>query len=162
MITKWHGRAAAWAAAAILTAIAGYQLYRGLGGTWGPGLPELANGSRRALSASEQMVYVISGLVTLACAGVLLVRVGYWQEHLPFAVARVAHVTVWVIAALALAGALQNFAGQTNADWFVEGSLDLIVALLAFVVARSERPVSPKSGAAPTRSGKLGRPTAAH
>jgi hypothetical protein len=100
----------------------------------------------------------IIGLGCLVYAGVLLVRVGFWREHMPSAVTRFADLNAWLIVIVSLGGAVQAFAA---ADPFY-GTVGLILGLLAFVVVRSEQPVSPPSGAAPTPSGRPGPPTAAH
>jgi hypothetical protein len=63
---------------------------------------------------------VTYGLVGLWIAGVLLIRVGYWPKLAQFAVAR---INAWVIAVLALGGAMQRFAGQD----FVGGTINLII-----------------------------------
>jgi hypothetical protein len=55
-------------------------------------------------------------------------------------------------------GSAQEFAVQE----FVGGTVNLIDALLAFVVACSELSGSLRSGAAPTPSGKSGRPNPTH
>jgi len=157
MVTQSQGRAAAWTAAAILTVSAGFQFYWGQGGMLG--LPDVSDGTDPPVP--EPIGSVVIGLIMLAFAGVLLVRAGYWWEHVPFAVARLARINAWVIVA-PLGGALGNFAGQTNVDRFVSGPVNLIVALLALVVVRSELPVSLGSRAAPTPNGKPGTPTSAH
>ena len=102
---------------------------------------------------------MLTGLLALAAAAVLLVRVGYWRAHVPFAVGRTG--ARWVAYA-GLGGAVAGFGGQMGADWYIAGPIKLIIALLAFVVARSELPGSPTSGAAPPPSGKPGSPTPAH
>lgn len=159
MVTKSYARAAAWAVAAILGVSAGFQFYWGLGGTWG--LHEASGGAvAPPLSASEQIGVVIIGLLMLAFAGLLLVRVGYWREHVPFAVARFARIGAWVLVVLPLLTALAYFGAQTDLERFFGAAINLIVALLAFVVARFELPVSPRSEAAPP-SGKPGAPTPA-
>jgi hypothetical protein len=157
MATKSHGRAAAWTAAVILALIAGFQFYWGLGGTWE--LHEASGAAAPPVSASDQFSIVLIGVVALWFAVVLFVRVGYLPKLAQFAVAR---INAWVIAAVALGGAIQDFAAQTDFERFVSGPLNLIVALLAFVVARSELPGSLRSGAAPTPSGKPGRPNPTH
>ncbi|MGZ6565237.1 MAG: DUF3995 domain-containing protein [Solirubrobacteraceae bacterium] len=157
MATKSYGRAAAWTAAVILGVVAGFQFYWGLGGTWG--LHEVSGGTAPPVSASTEIDVVIIGLVDLASAGVLLARVGYWRERVPFAIARIG---AWAIAIASLGGALGELGAHTDFERFANGSVLLIIALLAFVVARSELPTSPGSGAAPTPSRKPGPPTPAH
>lgn len=149
MTTQSQSRTAAWAAAMILVAIAGFQIYWGLGGAWG--LDEM---SGRDLVPAADIGSVIIGLLALAVAGVLLLRVGYWRGRVPLA-------TVWMTktaAFVSLGGAVAQFA----AGGFAAGTINLIVALLAFVVARSDQPASPTSGAAPTPSGKPGPAARTH
>lgn len=110
------------------------------------------------LWASEQIVSVIIGLVLVAFAGIVPVRVGYWRDHLPFAIARIG---TWVIAVVLLLAALQNVTAHTNFERFVNGPVALLAALLTFVVARSEAPVSPIRCSAPPTP-KPGAPTAVH
>ncbi len=90
-------------------------------------------------------------------AGILLVRAGFWHEHMPSAVARFADLNAWVVAIIPLVVAIQAF----GVDDPVGGVIDLIIAALAFVVVRSERPLSPTSGAAPTPRRMPGPPTSA-
>ena len=151
MVTKSHARAAAWTAAAILTVIAGVYVYWGLGGTWA--LPETPG--ENSVSTSDHVAVGFFGLVGIWLAGVLLIRVGYWPRLAQFAVAR---LNAWVIAVLVLGGAIQALAAQE----FVAGTVNLIVALLAFVVARSELPESLVNRAAPPPSSKPGRPIPTH
>lgn len=142
------GRTAAWTAAAILAVMAGFLFYWAAGGTWEP-----SGASQAASSVADQIVAAINGLLVLAFAGVLLARVGYWREHVPFKVARVG---AWVVACALFAGALEGFATQTG------GPVELAAALLAYRVARSEPPVSPARGAQPTPTGSPGPPTPVH
>ena len=77
---------------------------------------------------------------------------------MPPAIVRFADLNAWVVVILPLVSAVQ---ASATAD-LAYGTFLLIVAALALVVVRSERPVSPTSGAAPTPSGKPGAPTSAH
>jgi hypothetical protein len=149
MATKSYSRAAAWAAAVILVVIAGFQIYWGVGGTWGLDETSIATSSTGA-----DIGAVIIGFLALAVAGVLLLRVGYWRGHVPPA-------TVWMTktaALVSLGGAVAQYANRS----FAGGTINLIVALLAFVVSRSDLPTSPTSGAAPTPSGKPGPAARTH
>jgi len=152
MFTKSRARAAARMAAAMLALAAAFLFYWSLGGTWTGG------GETPSDAGLSRIDTAIMGLVCLVYAGVLLVRVGYWREHLPSGVTRFADINAWVIVLLPLGGAVQSFA---LAD-FVDGTFDLIIAALAFVVVRSEGPVSPRLGAPPRPSGKPGPPSSAH
>jgi hypothetical protein len=145
VVAEKHGRAAARAAAAILLVGAGVQFYRELHEATGADPPP----------ASEQLFVVFTGVVALWFAVVLLVRVGSLPKLAQLAIVR---INASVISVLVLGGAIQAYAVQE----FVGGTVNLIVALLAFVVARSELPASPRSGAPPTPSGKPGRPAPTH
>jgi len=148
VVSQSRGRAAAWTAAAILAVSAGFLFYWGLGGTWACGAEPPPYG---------QIYLVIVGALCVVYAGVLLVRVGYWREHVPSAVARFADISAWVIVIVPLGGGLNAFAAADP----VGGAVDLIVAALAFVVVRSGRSLSPTSRAAPMPSGRPGPPTSA-
>ena len=154
MFTKSHARAAACTVAAILALNAAVNavalVYWNLGGTWG---------GEAALSASDQLRSVLMVVVGLAYAGILLVRAGYWHEHMPSAVVRFADIPAWLVVIIPLGGALQAF---TTFDDPVSGVGNLIIAALAFVVVRAEGPVSMPSGPALPPSGKPGPPTSAH
>ena len=155
MATQKQGRAAARAAAAILVVGAGFLFYWSLGGTWAFGGQ---TPSEYEYAGWDQIETAVIGVWCLVFAGVLLVRVGYWREHMPPAIARLADLNAWLVVILGLVSAVQAFA---RADPFY-GTFFLILAALAFVVVRSERPVSPTSRAAPTPSGKPGPPTPTH
>jgi hypothetical protein len=145
MVTQKQGRAAARAAGAMLVVRAGvlfsWELYEVLGADPPP--------------TSDQLYAVFWGVVALWFAVILLVRVGYWPKLAQFAVVR---INAWVIAVLVLGGAIQAFAAQD----FVGGTVNLIIALLVFVVALSELPESLRNGATPTPSGLPGAPTPTH
>jgi hypothetical protein len=150
MAMKSHTRAAAWTAAAILTAIAGFQIYWGVGGTWGLDESSVTSASSTAADIGS----VIIGLMALTVAGVLLLRVGYWRGHVPPA-------TVWMTktaALVSLGGAVAQYAQRG----FAAGTINLIVALLAFVVSRSDLPAPPASDATPTPRGTPGSPAPTH
>jgi hypothetical protein len=148
MAAKTHGRIAAWPAAAILVVVAGVQFYWELHGVLGADPPP----------AYEQIVAVLIGLLALAAAAVLLVRVGYWRAHVPFEAARTG---AWWVAYAGLGGAVAGFGGQMGAEWFIAGPVNLIIALLAFVVARSPLPGSATNVPARTPGGRPGAPTPA-
>lgn len=145
MVAEKHGRAAARAAAALLLVGAGVQSAWVLGEASGADPPP----------APDLLYGVVTAVVALWFAVALLVRVGYLPKLAQFAVVR---INASVISILVLGGAIQAFAVQE----FVGGTVNLIVALLAFVVARSALPDSPRSGAPPAPSGKPGRPNPTH
>jgi hypothetical protein len=126
LVTRQQGRVAAWAAAAILVVAGVGQIYAGLHAALG-GDPPPASAVIRA---------VLVGLLALASAAVLLVRVGYWRDLVPSGVGRTG--APWVAYA-ALGGAVLGFAGQMDAQWYVAGPVNLVISLLAFAVARSAR-----------------------
>lgn len=149
MVTRKQGRAAAWVAAAMFVVAAGVQFYAVIHEAFGADPPP----------ARELIGAALVGLLALAAAGVLLVRVGYWRAHVSFEAGR---RYAWWVAWASVGGAVGGFAGQMDAAWYIAGPVNLVIALLAFVVARSEFPGSPVSGAAPTPSGKPGFPTPSH
>ena len=148
MATEKRGRAAAWVAAAIFVVVAGVQFAAALHDALGTNPPP----------ASDLFVAVLTGLLALVAAAVLLVRVGYWCERVPFQVGLIG--ARWVAYA-GLGGAVLGFGGQMGAEWYIAGPVNLTLALLALAVARSELPGSPASRSAPTRKGKPGSPTTA-
>ena len=148
MLTTSRARVAAWAAAAILVVTAGAQLYWGLGGTWG------LSAADEASSTAQHVGSVLIGLVAGAGAGVVLARVGYWRGHAPPAIVRLA----WTLGFVALGGALAQF----SAGGFLAGTINLVVALLAFVVARSDLPAPAAGGAASPPRGLPRPPSPTH
>lgn len=152
MVSQSRARAAARTAAAMLAVGAGFMFYWSLGGTWAFGGQTPSEYEYARWDASKTAVI---GVWCLVFAGVLLVRVGYWHEHVPSWIASFADLNAWLVVILALMSAVVQFA---RADLFY-GTFYLILAALAFVVVRSERPLSPTSRAAPTPSGKPGPTT---
>lgn len=84
---------------------------------------------------------VFIGVLALAAAVVLLVRVGYLRGRAPFEVGRTG--ASWVAWA-GLGGAILGFAGQMDTAWYIAGPVNLIISLLAFTVAHSELPERPR------------------
>jgi hypothetical protein len=131
MVTEKQGRVAAWAGASILAAAAVAQFYAVLHAAFGVDPPP----------ANALVLAVLTGLLAVAAAAVLLIRVGYGRERLPFEVGR--NGARWVAYA-GLGGAVLGFAGQMDAEWYIAGPVNLIISLLAFAAARSELP-APRS-----------------
>lgn len=148
MATKKQGRVAAWAAAAILVVAGIGQFYAVLHTALGVDPPP----------ANALVLAVLAGVLAVASAAVLLIRVGYWRERVPFEIGRTG--ARWVAYA-ALGGAVLGFGGQMDAEWYIAGPINLIISLLAFVVARSELPEPPTSEVASPPSGKPGSPNPA-
>lgn len=140
MATKEQGRAAAWAAAAILVVVCIGQFYAVLHAAFGVDPPP----------ANALIGAVLTGLLAVAAAAVLLIRVGYWRDRVPVEVGRTG--ARWVAYA-GLGGAVLGFGGQMDAEWYIAGPINLLISLLAFVVARSELPEPPMSEAASPPSG---------
>jgi hypothetical protein len=138
--------------AAIIALDASAKFYWALGGTWAGEPP---------LSGRDKIGNAVIALVGLMYAGILLVRAGYWREHVPSAVTRVADRGAWLIVLLPLGGALNAIAGTTGPD-ALSGLGNLVIAALAFVVVRSKPPPSPTARAAPTPSGRASRRGPAH
>lgn len=76
-------------------------------------------------------------MLAVAAAVVLLIRVGYLHDRAPFEVHRTG--AKWV-AWGSLGGAMVGFAGQMDTEWYIAGPVNLVIALLALAVARSELP----------------------
>lgn len=133
MITKHQGRVAAWAAVAILTLAALVQVYAALHAAVSVDPPP----------ANALIFAVFVGLLAVAAAAILLIRVGYLRDRVPFEVGRTG--ARWVAYA-GLGGAVLGFAGQLDAEWYVAGPVNLVVSLLAFTVARSQLPGPPTTG----------------
>ena len=136
MVAWSHARAAAWAATAIMVAVAAAQFYAVL----------RAAGSDDPPPARSLVFAVGVGVVAVVAAVVLLVRVGHLGERVPFEVGRTG--AKWV-AWGGLGGAVLGFAGQMDTEWYIAGPLNLVIALLAFAVSYSELP--------PNTRGSLGR-----
>jgi hypothetical protein len=95
--------------------------------------------------ASAQILAVVIGVLAIAAAVVLLIRVGYLRDRAPFEVGRTG--AKWVAWA-GLGGAVVGFAGQMDAEWYIAGPINLIISLLAFAVAYSEPPPSARDSLA--------------
>jgi hypothetical protein len=130
MVTRSQGRVAAWAAAAIMVVVAGVQFYAVLHAAYGVDPP----------SAGALIFGVFIGVLAVAAAAVLLIRVGYLRERVPFEIARSG--AKWVAWA-GLGGAALGFAGQMDTAWYIAGPVNLIISLLAFTVAHSQLPRRP-------------------
>ena len=127
MVAWSHARAAAWAATAIMVAVAAVQFYAVL----------RAVGSDDPPPARSLVFAVGVGVLAVVAAVVLLIRVGYLRERVPFEVGSTG--AKWV-AWGGLGGAVLGFAGQMDAEWYIAGPVNLVIALLAFAVAYSELP----------------------
>jgi hypothetical protein len=132
----------------MLALAAGYLFYWSLGGTWAGG------GEGPSGAGLSRLDTALVGLASLVYAGVLLVRVGYWRDHLPPGVTRWADINAWVVVLLPLGATVQSFA----TGYFVDGTFNLILAALAFVVVRSEGPISPRLGLPPRAGHTPGPP----
>jgi hypothetical protein len=129
VVTRKQARVAAWAVATILAVVAVVQLYAVLDAALGADPP----------ATGALVLAALVGLLALAAAVVLLVRVGYLPERVRFDTARRA---TWWVGYASAGGAVLGFAGQMDAAWYVAGPVNLVIALLALAVARSEPPLS--------------------
>jgi hypothetical protein len=96
-----RGRAAAWAATAIFLLAGIGQFYAVLHAAFGVNPPP----------ANALIVAVLVGLLAVAAAAILLIRVGYWRERVPFEVGRTG---AWWVAYAGLGGAILGFGGQMD------------------------------------------------
>jgi hypothetical protein len=119
----------------LLAGPGGTHVYWLLGGTWG--LHSLTSTGIRVL-ASVVIVLLVAAVLTV------LARVGLWQQA--FVPQRVIRFFTWALAAVFLAEALANFTWSREDEWWLYGPVSLLIALLAFAVARSTPPDSRKPG----------------
>lgn len=136
-VSNGRGRAPAAAAIALSLALAlaaGFQLFWTLGGEWGLAAA-LGEDEVEATAGLRVASAVIALLLAVAAAGVLA-RVGLWRLPLP---RRLLAVGPWVLAAALVLVAAANAVGETSLERFGFAPIALTLAVLAVVVARSER-----------------------
>lgn len=117
-----------------LAAVAAVQVFWTLGGTWGVhaasgGVYEEVTTALRVQSAFAAVLFVAGCLVVLA-------RVGLWTAPVSF---RLVRIGAWVLTVALWLGALVNVAAPTNWERYGNGSVALVLAILALVVARAGR-----------------------
>lgn len=120
--------------AAGLAAVAAVQMFWTLGGTWGVhaasgGAYEEVTTALRVQSAFAAVLFAVGCLVALA-------RVGLWTAPVSF---RVVRIGAWVLTVALWLGAVVNVAAPTNWERFGNGSVALVLAILALVVAGAGR-----------------------
>jgi len=107
----------------------GTHVYWLLGGTWG------------LHSSTSTGIRVVAAVVVLGLVGTILVvlaRVGFW--HQPFVSDRVIRTLTWALAVFFLVHGLLSFAeggAGIAEEWWLYGPSDLLLGLLALVVAGS-------------------------
>jgi hypothetical protein len=134
----------------LLAGPGGTHIYWLLGGTWG--LHSSTSTGIRVLAAVVIVLLVAAVLTVLA-------RVGLWQQA--FVPQRVVRFFAWALAAVFLAEALANFTWSREYEWWLYGPVSLVIALLAFAVARSTPPES-HAGPSASPARKPGSPSLMH
>ncbi len=126
---------AGYALAATLAAVAAVHVYWVLGGSWGVaaalGRDEVDVSPALRIAAGA----VAAGLAVAALG--ILARVGVWGDALPWTLIRWG---TWLLAAVLVLVAAVNALAPTSLERFVFAPLALTLAVLAVVVAVSERP----------------------
>ena len=116
-------------AVGLLAGPVGTHVYWMLGGTWG------------LHDESTAGIRVVAAVVVLGLVGAVLVvlaRVGFWQQT--FVSERVIRILSWGLAVFFLVHGLVSFAegwAGIADEWWLYGPVDLVLGLLALVVARS-------------------------
>ena len=136
-----------------LLVVAGFQVYWTFG-VWGL---DAASGGELHLTVAVRIASGVVAVALVAAAAGVLGRVGYWGNHVRFSVFRWG---TWVTAVLLLLGAVNNLMASTGWQRF-DGLIALVLALLAFVVARSGRE-SRHHWHFPHRTAHTARPTRKH
>lgn len=129
-------------AAALLTAVAAFQVALALGAPWGDAvLGGNAETDDGVLTGGYRVAAAFQALVLLGMAAVLLARGGVrWPE---WGAGRAAGALTWVIAGLMILNTLGNLASDHWFERWVLGVVTLLVALSAVNLARQ-----PGAGAA--------------
>ena len=124
---------AAVVAAAGFAVFATFQLALAVGAPFG----EAAyGGTHMDLPAGLRIASAVAAIVYCLAALVVLRRGGYRG---PLISTRVARVGTWMLAGLMSLGALVNFASPSDWERFGWGPFALVLGILCFVVARSQR-----------------------
>ena len=118
-----------WRALAVVAALHAYWL---LGGTWA--VHAASGGAYTDVTPALRVYSAVVAVLLVAGCLVVRARAGLWKAPLSDRVVRVA---MWVLTVGVALGALVNFAASTSIERFVIGPFVLVLALLAFVVARS-------------------------
>lgn len=127
---------AAWAAAALLGAIAAFHAVVALGAPWG----ELTQGGGTSgtLPASGRIVAAVSSVLSVVVAGAVLGRVG--RGPLGARPSRVATVLAWFSVAYAVVGTVLNLLTRSTSERALWAPVSaVLLALVAFVMLGTHR-----------------------
>jgi hypothetical protein len=118
--------------AAVLAAMSGMQLHWALGGSWG--LSEVSGGQWEELSRNAAIGSAVLAVALFLGGLAVLGHAGFWGDRVPF---RYFHrTTALLTVALAIAG-LANVVSSTAWERYLFGPVGLVLAVLAFGVARN-------------------------
>lgn len=117
-----------------LILVAGLHTYWVLGGTWG--VHAASGGAYSEPTTSLRVQSAVIAILLVAACFVVRARGGLSRLPLPDRFVRIA---MWVLTATLVLAAVVNLAAATNWERYAIGPLVLLLALLAFVVAGSER-----------------------
>ena len=115
-----------------LAAVAALQLYWVLGGGWA--VHAASGGAYEQVTAGLRAQSALFAVLLSGGCLLVLARVGLWAAPISF---RLVRIGVWVLTAGLALAALQNVTAATDWERFANGPVALVLALLAFVVARS-------------------------
>lgn len=108
------------------------HVYWLLGGTWGL----YTDGVRdQVASTGTRVVAAVVVVLLVAAVLVVLARVGFWRQA--FLSERLIRVFAWALVVVFLLETLANFTWSRGHEWWLYGPVALVIAALAFVVARS-------------------------
>ena len=114
---------------ALLAGPIGTHVYWALGGSWG---------LHQSTSTGIRVVAVVVIVLLVAALLVVLARVGLWQQG--FAPERVIRFLAWALAGLFVLETLAAFTWSRDMpEWWLYGPGSLVIALLALIVAGSDR-----------------------
>jgi len=113
--------------AGLLAGPGGTHVYWALGGTWGLHQPT---------STGIRVVAVVVSVLLVAAVLVVLARVGLWRQA--FVSDGVIRFFAWALAGVFLLETLAAFTwSRSGPEWWLYGPVSPVIALLAFLVARS-------------------------
>jgi Protein of unknown function (DUF3995) len=127
----------------------GTHVYWMLGGTWGL----YTNGVRDSVATTgTRVVAAVIVVLLLAAVSVVLAQVGLWRQA--FVPDELIRFFTWALAFIFLLESLAGFTWSRGEwGWWVYGSVSLVIAVLALIVAGLGHPIGPhrqRHGAAPS------------
>lgn len=117
----------------LLAGPAATHVYWLLGGTWGL----YTDGVRDEVASTGVRIVAAVVLVLLAAAVlVVLARAGLWRQRL--LPDRIVRLGAWAVAVVFALETLASFTWGRAPEWWMYGPVSLVLAVLAFVVARAD------------------------